>query len=164
LRIPAGAFAQVGVAANQALITAVLEQVGETPGSVLELYAGSANLTRFLLNRATRVSACEGDPAAVSRGRRTAPAASWSNHPPRLVDADTVVVDPPRGGLDAANFAAVLQAKRRVVYVSCDPQTLGRDAARLAQNGFVLRGAVALDLMPHTYHVEVVATFDREQP
>ncbi|MEO7670393.1 MAG: hypothetical protein ABIW57_13710 [Polyangia bacterium] len=164
LRIPAGAFSQVGAAANQALVATVLDQVGEAPGRVLELYAGSGNFTRFLLGRATKVTACEGDPAAVARGRRTAPSADWSNRhlsPPHLVDADTVVVDPPREGLDAENLAAVLQAKRRVVYVSCDPQTLARDAARLAQNGFVLRGAVALDLMPHTYHVEVVATFDR---
>lgn len=166
LRIPAGAFSQVGAAANEALVATVLDQVGEAPGRVLELYAGSGNFTRFLLGRATKVTACEGDPAAVARGRRTAPSADWSNRhpsppPPHLVDADTVVVDPPREGLDAENLAAVLQAKRRVVYVSCDPQTLARDAARLAQNGFVLRGAVALDLMPHTYHVEVVATFDR---
>jgi 23S rRNA (uracil1939-C5)-methyltransferase len=45
--------------------------------------------------------------------------------------------------------------------VSCDPQTLGRDASRLAESGLRLRRAVALDLMPQTFHVEVVATFER---
>jgi 23S rRNA (uracil1939-C5)-methyltransferase len=47
------------------------------------------------------------------------------------------------------------------VYVSCDPQTLARDARKLQAAGLNLRAAVGLDLMPHTYHVEVVATFDR---
>jgi len=48
-----------------------------------------------------------------------------------------------------------------VVYVSCDPQTLGRDLRALVAGGFRLAGAVALDLMPQTFHVEVVATLDR---
>jgi 23S rRNA (uracil1939-C5)-methyltransferase len=48
-----------------------------------------------------------------------------------------------------------------VVYVSCDPQTLARDARRIAAAGFRLSRALAVDLMPQTFHVEVVATFDR---
>src|SRR5439155_4683480 len=52
LRIPAGAFAQVGAAANAALVAAVLDQVGAAPGRTLELYAGSGNFTRHLVERA----------------------------------------------------------------------------------------------------------------
>jgi len=162
LRIPAGAFAQVGAAANAALVAAVLEQVGEAPGRTLELYAGSGNFTRHLVGRA-EVLASDADAAALRRGREQVPGARWLEAPgPDQVGAvETVLVDPPREGLDAANLALARLARRRLVYVSCDPQTLGRDAQRLRGAGLRLERAVALDLMPQTYHVEVVASFGR---
>ena len=161
LRIPAGGFAQVGRASNAALVQIVMETIGTNPGAVLELYAGSGNFTRHLVGRAARVVACDADAAAVGRGRAQVSGATWLQHPPSTVDADTVVVDPPRAGLDPVNLAAAVKARRRIVYVSCDPQTLGRDARKIVQRGFSLRQALALDLMPHTFHVEVVAVFDR---
>ena len=159
--MPADGFAQVGRAGNAALVAAVIDAVGSSPGAVLELYAGSGNLTRHLVGAgATAVSACDGDPAAIARGARNVPGARWSLRPPAL-DADTVVLDPPREGADKIHLAAAARARRRIVYVSCDPQTLGRDARLLRASGFELTRAVALDLMPQTFHVEVVATFDR---
>ena len=160
LRIPAGAFAQVGAAANAALVAAVLEQVGEDPGRTLELYAGSGNFTRHLVGRG-EVVASDADRAALARGREQVPAARWLDDPRKAGPADTVVVDPPREGLDTAHLALAGRAGRRLVYVSCDPQTLGRDAQRLRAAGLRLEKAVALDLMPQTYHVEVVASFGR---
>src|SRR5262249_14642529 len=65
---------------------------------------------------------------------------------------DGVFRDPPREGADRVNMDAVLRARRRIVYVSCDPQTLARDARRIAAAGLKLVRAVALDLMPQTYH------------
>jgi 23S rRNA (uracil1939-C5)-methyltransferase len=159
LAIPGGGFAQVGRAGVAALCAAVLEAVGDDPGVVHELYAGSGTFTRHLAARAgARVFACDGDPAAVARGRRNAPGATWSARPP-TTSPDTVVLDPPREGADRAHLEAAIRARRRIVYVSCDPQTLGRDARHLKADGFRLAGAVALDLMPQTFHVEVVATF-----
>jgi 23S rRNA (uracil1939-C5)-methyltransferase len=164
LAIPGGAFAQVGRAANAALCAAVLEAVGEAPGIVLELYAGSGTLTRHLAARpGAKVFACDGDPAAVARGRRNAPAATWSARPP-ADSPDCVVLDPPREGADRAHLTAAIRARRRIVYVSCDPQTLARDARHLKADGFHLVRAVALDLMPQTFHVEVVATFEPDDP
>ena len=108
--------------------------------------------------------ATDGEAAAVERGRRNVPEADWRF----AVDAnslggpvDTVVVDPPRQGLDDRHLALARLARRQLVYVSCDPQTLARDAQLLARTGFRLARAVALDLMPQTYHVEVVALFQR---
>jgi 23S rRNA (uracil1939-C5)-methyltransferase len=163
LPIPAGAFAQVGRAANAALVAAVMTAVGDAPGVVLELYAGSGNFTRHLAAVATAVHASDADPAAVERGKRIAPGASWALRP-QTVAADTVVLDPPREGADRASLDLAAKARRRVVYVSCDPQTLARDARKLADAGFVLASALALDLMPQTFHAEVVATFDRKSP
>jgi 23S rRNA (uracil1939-C5)-methyltransferase len=161
LRVPADGFAQVGRMGNAALVAAVLASVGASPGAVLELYAGSGNLTRHLVRGgATSVAACDGDPAAIARGARNVPEAAWSLRVP-AVEADTVVLDPPREGADKAHLAAAARARRRIVYVSCDPQTLGRDARLLRAAGFELADVVALDLMPQTFHVEVVAAFVR---
>jgi 23S rRNA (uracil1939-C5)-methyltransferase len=164
LHIPAGAFAQVGRAANTALVAAVAQAIGPAPGRVLELYAGSGNFTRLLVERSPSVIAGEGDPRAVERGRRNVPAADWRAAAalPDDVQADTAVVDPPREGLDGRHLAKAAAARRRLVYVSCDPQTLARDAARLRAQGWRLSGARAFDLMPQTHHVEVVAWFDRD--
>jgi 23S rRNA (uracil1939-C5)-methyltransferase len=134
--------------------------VGPAPGVVLELFAGSGNFTRRLVDVATAVHASDADPAAVERGKRVAPEAAWALRP-QPVDADTVVLDPPREGADKPNLDAALKARRRVVYISCDPQTLARDARRLDAAGLKLATAVALDLIPQTFHVEVVAIFDR---
>jgi 23S rRNA (uracil1939-C5)-methyltransferase len=160
LRVPSNGFAQVGRAGNAALVAAVLAAVGEAPGVVLELYAGSGNFTRHLVGRASAVHACDGDPAAVERGRRNVPGASWAARP-QPITPDTVVLDPPREGADRAHLDAAARARRRVVYVSCDPQTLSRDKRALEASGFRLTRAVALDLLPQTFHVEVVAAFDR---
>jgi len=161
LRVPAGGFAQVGRAANAALVAAVLEAVGDAPGVVVELYAGSGNFTRQLSARwPGQVHAHDGDPAAVTRGRTNVPGATWTPRPPDVA-ADTVVLDPPREGADRLHLEVAARARRRIVYVSCDPQTLARDARHLATAGFRVTQAVALDLMPQTFHVEVVTTFDR---
>jgi 23S rRNA (uracil1939-C5)-methyltransferase len=160
LRVPPGAFAQVGSAANAALVAAVAAAVGEAPGRVLELYAGSGNFTRLLVDRSADVIASDGDRQAVQRGRRAVPQARWYDAQALPSDAiDTVVVDPPREGLDARSLARAAAARRRLVYVSCDPQTLARDRHRLERRGFRLVAASAFDLMPQTHHVEVVALF-----
>lgn len=161
LLVPAGGFAQVGRAGNAALVHAVLAAVGDDPGILVELYAGSGNFTRHLTARwPGRIHATDGDPAAVTRGRANAPSATWTPRPPAL-QPDTVLLDPPREGADRPHLTAAASARRRVIYVSCDPQTLSRDARLLAATGLHLTSATALDLMPQTFHTEVVATFDR---
>jgi 23S rRNA (uracil1939-C5)-methyltransferase len=164
LRVPAGAFSQVGAAANAALVAAVLEAVGPGPGRTLELHAGSGNFTRHLVGRAAAVLASDADQAAVQRGRRNVPGADWRAAPPWPDPAGsfaTVIVDPPRQGLDPVALSLACAAEHRLVYVSCDPQTLARDARRIAEAGLALERVIALDLMPQTYHVEVVASFRR---
>jgi 23S rRNA (uracil1939-C5)-methyltransferase len=135
--------------------------------TILELHAGSGNFTRRLAALAAavgaRLVACDADAAAVERGRRQVSGASWLGAPPADLVPDVVIVDPPREGLDPEALAVARRARRALVYVSCDPQTLGRDTARLRADGFTVAYAVALDLMPHTFHVEVVAGFSRRR-
>ena len=74
---------------------------------------------------------------------------------------DLVVLDPPRTGVTPEALRGVTAwAAPRVIYVSCDPPTLARDAARLAEHGYALTALEAFDLFPNTPHVEVLATFD----
>ena len=75
---------------------------------------------------------------------------------------DVAVLDPPRKGLGTRGVDAVTSAMpRRIVYVSCDPASLARDAQLLADAGYAYIEATPVDMFPQTYHVEIVATFDR---
>jgi 23S rRNA (uracil1939-C5)-methyltransferase len=75
---------------------------------------------------------------------------------------DILLVDPPRAGLERPVLDAMLALEpQRVVYVSCDPATLARDAALLEAGGYALAYAQPVDVFPQTRHVEVVARFDR---
>jgi 23S rRNA (uracil1939-C5)-methyltransferase len=163
LLVPVDGFAQVSRAANAVLVRAVADAIGPRPGRVLELFAGSGNFTRLLVERADEVIASDGDPAAVARGRLNVPEATWKDAGalnPTVLPVDTVVVDPPRDGLDDRSLA-LAAAGQRLIYVSCDPQTLSRDRGLLLRRGMRLLGAQAFDLMPQTHHVEVVAVFTR---
>ena len=76
--------------------------------------------------------------------------------------ADVVVVDPPRKGLNADTIEALARfAPRRIVYVSCDPATLARDVALLKERGYRLQNAMAADLFPRCAHVESVVTLSK---
>ena len=135
---------------------------------VLELYAGDGNFTRDLAAVAAAGVAVEGDrPAAARLRERLRAHAAWqiAGEPAaravaRLVRAgerfDVVVLDPPRAG--AADVVAELPAlgPARIIYVSCDPMTLSRDLLTLSRHGYAARAAWPVDMMPQTWHVEVV--------
>jgi 23S rRNA (uracil1939-C5)-methyltransferase len=72
---------------------------------------------------------------------------------------DALVLDPPRTGCHAQALAALTALRvPKVVYVSCDPATLARDLKILAQGGYALTDVQPIDMFPHTYHIEAVAT------
>jgi len=75
---------------------------------------------------------------------------------------DVVLVDPPRAGLDKAVVDGILKLSPSLIaYVSCDPSTLARDAARLINRGFKLKEVTPFDLFPQTYHIESISIFER---
>jgi 23S rRNA (uracil1939-C5)-methyltransferase len=138
---------------------------------VLDLYCGAGNFSLPLARRGVEVTGVERSPVAVAaacanadrlglstvRFTRDAVAAALGQLPPAALDA--VVLDPPRGG--AADVAEALAARRatRILYVSCDPATLARDARTLVAQGYRLRRVQPLDVFPQTYHIETVAEF-----
>jgi 23S rRNA (uracil1939-C5)-methyltransferase len=75
---------------------------------------------------------------------------------------DIVLVDPPRAGLEKRAVDGILKLDPQVIaYVSCDPSTLARDAARLIHGGYRLKEVTPFDLFPQTYHIESISFFER---
>jgi 23S rRNA (uracil1939-C5)-methyltransferase len=157
--------------ANRFLVDALVQEVVDrTPagGSVLDLYAGVGLFALPLGRRAEEVRGLEISPSAVADARGNAEAAALSHvriHagdvremaelPPR--PDERVVLDPPRTG--AGPEVVRMVAARRpasIVYVSCDPPTLGRDLKVFAAEGYVPASIAGFDLFPDTFHLETV--------
>jgi 23S rRNA (uracil1939-C5)-methyltransferase len=147
-----------------------------TTDRVLDLYCGIGNFTLPLARRAGEVVGLEGESVAVSRGRQNALQAGIGNA--HFIEAnlsgagaegawtrerfDLVLLDPPRIGAAELLPALGKLAARRIVYVSCHPGTLARDAGLLVrEHGYQLASAGVMDMFPHTSHVESMALFER---
>jgi hypothetical protein len=154
------------------LVTAVLDAV-PPGGAVLDLYAG-VGLFSVSLGASGRegITAVEGDRASGADLLRNAAACGSGvkvfvesvedflqrRQPPPAA----IVVDPPRTGISAeAMDSVVRRGAARVIYVSCDPPTMARDARRLIEGGYRLASLQAFDLFPNTPHVETLGVFDR---
>ena len=154
------------------LVAAVLDSV-RPDGEVLDLYAGVGLFSVSLAAAGRRgITAVEGDRssggdlqrnAASTAGALRVAIDSVENHLKRRrgQPVATVIVDPPRTGISReATQAIVAHGARRIVYVSCDPATMARDARRLLDGGYRLESLRAFDLFPNTPHVETVGIFD----
>jgi len=159
-------FLQVNRATARALEAHVLERVAPRSGMrVVDAYCGVALHARRCARAGAEVAGIELDPHATADARRALPdvrivQARVEDALPELLPADVVIVNPPRAGL-AAEAAAALTARppKRLVYVSCDPATLARDAQRMAP-ALRLSGVQCFDMFPQTTHVETVAEFE----
>lgn len=154
------------------LVTTVLDEVPHA-GTVLELYAGVGLFSIALAATGhDRITAVEGDRMSGKDLRRNA--REWPGvratiggveeflAARRRDRADTIVVDPPRTGISREAMEAIARhGASRVIYVSCDPPTMARDARRLLDAGYRLGPLTAFDLFPNTPHVEAVGVFDR---
>jgi tRNA/tmRNA/rRNA uracil-C5-methylase (TrmA/RlmC/RlmD family) len=77
------------------------------------------------------------------------------------ISPDVILMDPPRAGLGTVALDAIVQMKPgSIIYVSCDPSTLARDAARLLKGGYQLRSVTPFDLFPQTFHIESISRFE----
>jgi len=165
-------FAQVNPAVAELLRTYVVTQVEAlAPDSVVDAYAGSGALSARILAPGRRVTAIELDAEASAVAGAALRGDSLSrvltgrveHMLPYGLPATVVILNPPRAGIDATvppMIAAPAAGVSRVVYVSCDPATLGRDLARLGA-GWQVTAVQAFDMFPQTSHVETVCTIDR---
>ena len=169
---PPGAFLQAspqGEAAIRQAVLAGLPTRMPVRATVVELYAGCGTLTFALAERA-RVVAYEGDPAAVAALRRAgnprvdARVRDLARQPLQVADlraAAAVVLDPPWAGAGPQMPTLAVSGVPRVIYVSCNPVALRRDAATLAASGYQVEAVVSVDQFLWSARVEVVVVFKR---
>lgn len=170
-------FIQVNGPVNRSLTWEAVKLLGMGQGaSVLELFSGLGNFSLPLARDGAIVTAVEGDPVLVKRARENARAnrietvqvfqsdlfspsdrASWLHRR----HYHGALLDPPRDGAKAIIPYLPKLGIERLVYVSCHPATLARDAAELKQVGYALRAAGVADMFPQTSHVETMALFQR---
>jgi 23S rRNA (uracil1939-C5)-methyltransferase len=169
-------FIQINGAINRKMVAAGVEAAGLVPTDrVLDLYCGLGNFSLPLARRVREVFGVEGEGGLVARAARNAERNGIANA--RFVAADlmhggwgflreqwdVVFLDPPRTGAEVPVAEMARMTPRRVVYVSCHPATLARDAKVLVEShGYGLSSARILDMFPHTHHVEAMAVFDRD--
>lgn len=173
-RVSPDAFFQTNTPGAEALYGAALELAGLTGAeAVLDLYCGVGGLALAAAGRAARVTGIEIHAPAVEDARGNATRNGIGNCTFLAGDAgallagldhvpDVAFVDPPRAGMTPQAVAALAGlGPRRVVYVSCNPATLARDAALLAETGYALTRARPVDLFPHSPHIECAALLER---
>ncbi len=168
-------FIQVNAAINRAMVNQALTLLAlESSDQVLDLFCGLGNFTLPIARYAKAVVGIEGDSALVACAQKNALHNQLTNinfiqadlsRPLAIPDwqhrYDKVLLDPPRVGAAALIPSFVASQARRIVYVSCHPATLARDAAQLVQAGYQLTHAGVMDMFPHTLHVESMALFQR---
>lgn len=172
-------FTQVNGGINRRMISQALALLDlQSDDVVLDLFCGLGNFTLPVATRCARVVGVEGSDEMVRRGEENAAANGITNasfYSANLcVDFDEstwarpeytkILLDPPRSG--AIEIIARLAALRanKIVYISCNPATLARDAAELVKHGYALTQAGVMDMFPHTSHVESMAEFVLVKP
>ena len=171
-------FIQVNGELNQQMVKRALELLDPQPGdNILDLFCGLGNFTLPLAVNAGQVTGVEGSEDMVERGRANAVLNGLDNvefhqadlyqpcETPPWPDGDynKILLDPPRSGAQELLPWIAASKVNRVLYISCNPETLARDAGLLVnQYGFSLLGAGIINMFPHTPHSEAIALFERK--
>ncbi len=172
-------FTQVNHAVNRVMVRRALRLLDPRPGErIADMFCGLGNFTLPIASLGASVVGVEGSEALVQRGRESAAANGLADRVEfgvanlfecseeslaALGRFDKMLIDPPREGAIELVKALGEDGPRRIVYVSCNPATLARDAAVLVSvKGYRFRAAGAVNMFPHTAHVESVALFERD--
>ncbi len=173
-------FTQVNHAMNRVMVSRALRLLAIEPGErVADLFCGLGNFTLPMARTAREVVGVEGSAVLTARAEAAAQKQGLADRArfatlnlfevnaewlARLGAFDRMLIDPPREGAEAVARALCspqVSRPRRLVYVSCDPATLARDAAIMVhEGGWTLRAAGVMNMFPHTGHVESMAVFE----
>ncbi len=171
-------FTQVNSALNRVMISRAMRLLDPQPGDrIADLFCGLGNFTLPIARSGAQVLGIEGSAALVERAKRNAVTNGLADNAKfaamnlfgiteeaffKLGRFDKLLIDPPRdGAIELAKSIGGENAPRRIVYVSCNPATLARDAQVLVQiHGFTLKAAGVMNMFPHTSHVESIAVFE----
>ena len=174
-RVSAASFFQVNTAMAEKMVEHLLAILPVSPSStLLDIYCGAGLFSAFLAPKYDRVIGVESSPSACEDfefnldafenvelyeglAEEILPALVG-----RIANPTYMVVDPPRAGLDKIVVDGILKLNPKVIaYVSCDPSTLARDAARLINGGYKLKQVTPFDLFPQTFHIESISLFEK---
>ncbi len=169
-------FTQVNPVVNEAMVTQAMAWLAPQPGElVLDLFCGLGNFSLPAAKGGANVIGVEGSAAMVQRAlenARTAGVDDISFHALDLTQpgqlqaicepgVDKVILDPPRAGATEVVAEICQLGPGSILYVSCDPATLARDAAQLRDRGYSLERLCTMDMFPQTGHIESMALFVR---
>ncbi len=173
-------FTQVNHAVNRVMVRRALRLLDPRPGErIADMFCGLGNFTLPIARSGAKVVGVEGSDALVRRGAESAAANGLADRvefgvanlfectPESLAalgEFDKMLIDPPReGAIELVKALPASGGPRRIVYVSCNPATLARDAAVLVGvQGYRFVAAGAINMFPHTAHVESIALFERD--
>jgi 23S rRNA (uracil1939-C5)-methyltransferase len=167
-------FTQVNAGVNRMLVRRAMRLLDPQPGErVADLFCGLGNFSLPLAALGASVIGFEASPQLVARARANAAANGlvaqfevvnlFTSGISSFGRFDKLLVDPPREGASELMKSLPDSWPRRIVYVSCDPATLARDAGILVHTkGFRLAAAGVVNMFPHTAHVESIALFERD--
>jgi 23S rRNA (uracil1939-C5)-methyltransferase len=170
-------FTQVNSALNRVMISRALRLLDPQPNErIADLFCGLGNFTLPIARSGAQVLGIEGSDALVKRAQQNAASNGLQGNTEfmamnlfemteegfaKLGHFDKLLIDPPRdGAFELVKSLGGDNAPKRIVYVSCNPATLARDAAELVQRGYVLKSAGVMNMFPHTSHVESIAVFE----
>ncbi len=171
-RVSAASFFQVNTEMAGKMVSHLLEHLPVSPmTTMLDVYSGVGLFSAFFAPLVGRLIAIESSPSACADfginldefdNVELFEAGAEDVLPALDVKPDVVILDPPRAGLEKRALDALLAlGPAQIAYVSCDPSTLARDAARLIAGGYRLEQVSPFDLFPQTYHIESVSFFEK---
>lgn len=167
-----GDFLQVNAVINQKMLELALSLLKLKPSDrVLDLFSGLGNFSLPIASQAGNLLGIEGSDNMANRAKQNAlnnelhnvsfTRADLSRALNIPGDFDVLVLDPPRAGAAQVVKSVDKMAIKRILYISCDPATLARDAKDLIQQGYNLKQAGVMDMFPQTAHVESIALFEK---
>lgn len=170
-KVSAASFFQVNTVMAEKMVNHLINNLPITQSTiVLDVYCGAGLFSAFFASKCERVvgiesseSACEDFAFNLDEFNNVELYEGLAEDVILHLKAkpDVILVDPPRAGLEKRVVDGILKMNPRVIaYVSCDPSTLARDAARLIQGGYRLKDVTPFDLFPQTYHIESISIFE----
>ena len=168
-RVSPASFFQVNTIMAEKMVTHLLDHLSISQSTILDVYCGVGLFSAFLASKCKRLIGIESSPSACDDF--TVNLDEFDNVelyedlaenvlPVLQVEPDIILIDPPRAGVQREALDAIVKLNpKMIVYVSCDPSTLARDARRLIDSGYQLLEVTPFDLFPQTYHIESISFF-----
>ncbi len=170
-RVSAASFFQVNTKMTEKMVEHLIAKLPMAQSTILDIYCGVGLFSAFLAPKCKQLigiesseSACDDFVINLDEFDNVELYEDFAEDvlPALDIQADIILVDPPRAGVEKEALDAIVKMNPKVIaYVSCDPSTLARDAARLINNGYNLLDVTPFDLFPQTYHIESISIFEK---